>query len=370
MTSDEKGRIVLAVDLDYFYAQTEEIRRPELKDVPVVICVFSGRSKDSGAVSTCNYIARSLGVRSGIPIISAKRILSKHEEAVFLPMDKDYYSHISERIMEILRSRSTRMEQLSIDEAYLDVTDGTNGSYVAAKQLGWEIKKEILEEEHLTCSIGIGPNKLVAKMAVDSKKPDGLTVITPDSVNSFLSPLQIGKLFGVGPKTEEKLRALGIQTVGDLAGYDEEKLAIEFGKNLGPGLKSSARGIDDDQVKERGVEQFSRIITLKHDALSFDFEDELEPLCNDLTERLKAHNMLCNSVGIIAITRQLKTKSRVKKSDSTDSEVKIRGIVRELFNAFFSENPGLEVRRAGIKLSGLEKRATETNQTLTDFLSK
>jgi DNA polymerase IV (archaeal DinB-like DNA polymerase) len=367
MTSDEKSRIVLAVDLDYFYAQSEEIRNPELKGVPVVICVFSGRTKDSGAVSTCNYMARSLGVKSGIPIVLAKRILSKHQEAVFLPMDKDYYSAISERIMEILRSHSSKMEQVSIDEAYLDVTDSTERSYAAARRLGSDIKKEILEEEHLSCSIGIGPNKLVAKMAADSRKPDGLTVITSENVNSFLSPLQVGKLFGIGPKTEEKLIALGVRTIGDLANYDEEKLAAEFGKNLGPGLKRSAKGIDDDPIRERELEQFSRIITLKHNAVAFDFGNELEPLCHDLTERLKTHNMQCASVGIIVITSELKTKSRAKKTDATDSEEKIREIVHELFRSFFSENPELVVRRAGIKLAGLKRKEPGTNQTLTDF---
>ena len=289
MNASRGARIVLAVDLDYFYAQCEEVRKPEIKDKPVVICVYSGRTEDSGAVSTANYVARKLGVRSGIPIVLAKRILSKVPEAVFLPMDKEHYESVSERIMETLRSHSQKMEQMSVDEAYLDVTESTQGDFAVAENVARQIKKEILDGEKLSCSVGIGPNELVAKMAVDAKKPDGLTTILPVQVRSFLNPLPVGKLFGIGPKTEQKLGVLGIKTVEDLANYDEERLSKEFGQNLGPQLKRSAKGIDDDPVQEREIEQFSRIVTLKHDADKFDFANEIAPLCRDISNRLEAN---------------------------------------------------------------------------------
>ena len=158
MTLHNLPRIVLAVDLDYFFAQCEQVRRPEIKDKPVVICVYSGRSEDSGAVSTSNYVARKLGAKSGMPIVLAKRILAKHPDSVFLRVDKDYYDSVSERIMEILQDKSAKMEQVSIDEAFLDVTEKTNGDYSLALEIGQRIKDEIAGVEHLTCSVGIGPN--------------------------------------------------------------------------------------------------------------------------------------------------------------------------------------------------------------------
>ncbi len=322
--SASEARIILAVDLDYFYAQCEEVRKPDIKNKPVVICVFSGRTEDSGAVSTANYLARSMGVKSGIPIVLAKRILSKNPDAVFLGMDRDYYEAVSERIMEILRSEAPKMEQMSVDEAYLDITDSTRGDFVSAEKIATRVKKEILDKEQLTCSVGIGPNKLVAKMAVDSKKPNGLTVITPNQVQSFLNPLPVGKLFGIGPKTEEKLGAMGIKNVEDLAKYDQEKLSFEFGKKLGPQLKRAAQGVDDDPVREKELEQLSRMITLRHDAGKFDFATGIAPLCKDISNRMQTKGLFCRSIGIITITSELKIKSRAKTIDvPTNSEATI-----------------------------------------------
>ena len=368
MTHQNVPRIILAVDLDYFFAQCEEVRRPELKDKPVVICVYSGRTHDSGAVSTSNYFARKLGVKSGMPIVLAKRILAKHPDSVFLRVEKEYYDSVSERIMEILQDQATKMEQVSIDEAYLDVTEKTNGDYSIAMEISRRIKGEILAAEHLTCSVGIGPNKLVAKMAADAKKPDGLTLVYPEEVRSFLDTMPVGKLFGVGPKTEEKLKVLKIETIGDLARSDETALAKEFGRNLGPSLKKSARGEDNEPVRERQLEQLSRMVTLKHNALNFDFAEEIDSLCEDLAKKLEGAKLLCKSVSIIAITAQLKTKSHSKTLDApTDSEQRIRETAHELFRSFFQENPHLEVRRSGIKLAGLIRPERKADSTLTDY---
>ncbi|MHB2037106.1 MAG: Y-family DNA polymerase, partial [Nitrososphaerales archaeon] len=272
--------------------------------------------------------------------------------------------------MEVLRSHSQKMQQMSVDEAYLDVTEYTRGDFSSAEKIASAIKKEILESEHLTCSVGIGPNKLVAKMAVDAKKPDGLTTIPADQVRSFLDPLPVGKLFGVGPKTEEKLGAMEIKTVRDLAICDEARLSGIFGRNLGPQLKLSAQGIDDDPVQEREREQLSRIVTLKQDAVTFNFAHELVPLCRDISERLVAKKQLCKSVGIIAITTDLKTKNRARTLDvPTNSEAKFMEVGSELFKSFFVENESIGVRRAGIRVSNLikAKDAEVKNQTLAEF---
>jgi len=229
-----QARIVMLVDLDYFYAQCEEIRKPSIKDKPVVICVFSGRTEDSGAVSTANYVARKYGIHSGIPISLAKKKLKDAKiEGIFLPVDPPFYKKISDKIMEILRDYSKHFEQVGIDEAYLDVTQKTKANYIEAEDLARKIKKNVLTKEKLTCSIGVGPNKLVAKIAADVQKPNGLTVVRNHDLTSFMSPLPVCRLVGVGKKTEKKLETLNIRTVGQLSRFDIQRLIDIFGKKLG-----------------------------------------------------------------------------------------------------------------------------------------
>jgi DNA polymerase IV (archaeal DinB-like DNA polymerase) len=367
------SRIIICVDLDYFYAQCEEVRKPEISGKPVVVCVFSGRTEDSGAVSTSNYLARKLGVKSGIPIVSAKRILKDIPEAVFLPMDRDYYDTVSERIMGILRSHSERFEQVSIDEAYLDISENSGGSYERAQEIAREVKSEILQTEKLTCSVGVAPNKVLSKMAADSKKPDGLTVLEPRDVYNFLQLLPVEKLPGIGPKIKKSLESLGIRTIGDLGNADEGRLALELGKNLGPYLVMLARGIDNEPVREREREQYSRIITLKQNAKSFDFSDALGPIVLDLSKQLISEKIMCRSIGIIAITYALRTRTRSKTLETpTNSDKLILTVASDLFRSYFetAEELDKDVRRVGIRLSELEKVTEEkTSPSLTDFLA-
>jgi DNA polymerase IV (DinB-like DNA polymerase) len=373
MTDNTSDRVIMCADLDYFYAQVEEVRNPSLRDKPLVVCVFSGRSQDSGAVATSNYVARRLGVKSGIPISFAKKTLATHPDAVFLPMDHDFYESMSDRVMYILRRNSSGFEQASIDEAYLDVSKESDNNFGLAEKLGQKIKKEILREEKLTCSIGIGPNKLLAKMAADAKKPDGLTIIRPDEARQFLDVLPIGKLFGIGPKIEEKLSSLGIASVRQLANSDPQVLSRAFGDKLGPQLRDTAMGVDDDPVKEREVEQFSRIVTLKHDAMSYDFADVLAPLAQDLSSKLKSAQLRAESIGIIAITTHLRTRTRAKKvQPPTDSGSEILNAASELFRSFFEEEKSgsnaLSLRRVGLRASDFGKKEAEIlEKSLSDF---
>lgn len=218
-------RIILHLDMDYFFAQCEERERPELKGKPVVICVYSGRGGDSGAVSTSNYEARKFGIKAGIPISRAKKL---NPDAIFLPVNMELYRSISDDIMEILRGYGGVLEQESVDEAFCDIT-GKAADFKAAKLLAEMIKEDIRQKVGLTSSVGIAPNKLVAKIASDFKKPDGLTVVEPEEVRQFLSPLKVTDISGVGKKTGDRLNELGIQTIGDISQLSRQDLIREFG---------------------------------------------------------------------------------------------------------------------------------------------
>jgi DNA polymerase IV (DinB-like DNA polymerase) len=349
----------MLVDLDYFFAQCEELRNPELKDKPVVVCVYSGRSEDSGAVSTSNYIARKYGVKSGMPIFLAKKKL-EGVDAAFLPVDHQFYEEVSEKMMNLLEAYADQFEQVGIDEAYLDVTERVRASFPEAKLLAETIKAEMRNQQRPTCSIGVGPNKLVAKIAADEKKPDGLTLIAPDQVKSFLAPLPVNRLIGVGTKTLEKMEPLGIGKVSDLANYDMQKLIAVFGKNLGTYFHNASLGLDNEPVQERGeAESISRIATLKQDTndLALILE-QTDRICNDVHDRIMEEKLIFKTVSIIAITKDMKvhTRSRTFGNPSNSLDL-IKKTAAELFEKFQSDTL-LETRRVGVKVSnfaGLEK---------------
>ncbi|MGC1709439.1 MAG: DNA polymerase IV, partial [Nitrosotalea sp.] len=184
-------RVVFHIDFDYFYAQCEELRNPELKTKPVAVCVFSDRGGDSGAIATANYIARRYGVKSGMPIKFAKTKLKGILEAAFLPTDFDYYSEVSENVMNLIRKYADVFEYIGRDEAYLDVTKRTEGNFAKASHLAQQLKNSIRSNTKLSSTVGVSTNKLVSKIASDFKKPDGLTVVEPDKIESFLDSLPI-----------------------------------------------------------------------------------------------------------------------------------------------------------------------------------
>jgi DNA polymerase IV (DinB-like DNA polymerase) len=362
-----RARIIMLVDFDYFFAQCEELRNPSLKDKPVVVCVYSGRSEDSGAVSTANYVARKYGVKSGIPIAFAKKKL-ENVEAVFLPVDYSFYEKISDEIMNILRGYADHFEQAGVDEAFLDVSQKVNESFDKAKTLSTEMKEEIKAQKKLTCSIGIGPNKLVAKIAADYQKPDGLTVIAPDEVSSFLSPLPIGNLIGVGVKTKEKMQALGINTIGDLAKRDVQKLIEVFGKGQGTYFHYASMGIDNDPVQEKGeAESISRIATLKEDTTELDIiVDKTNQLCDEIYSDLSQRKLSFKTISIIAIMTNLSTHSRSMTFETPKNDLSfLKEKAKELFGKFIGES-GLKMRRVGVKVSGLTKERKSQKQ-LTSF---
>ena len=357
------ARVILLVDLDYFFAQCEELRNPSLRDLPVVVGVYSGRSEDSGAVSTANYIARSYGVKSGMPIFLAKKKLEK-TDAVFLPVDYIFYEGISSAIMETLRSHADAFEQAGIDEAYIDVSRRTGGSFESAQKLAEKIKDEIIEKHKLTCSIGVGPNKLVAKIAADKEKPRGLTVVRPEQVKAFLTEMPVGRLIGVGHKTRERMRMLGINTVLDLSKYDVQKLITVFGKTTATYFHNISLGIDVEPVQDRGEPtSISRISTLKHDSRELGFIlEKTDQLCSEIYSALVDAELAYKTVGILIVTKEMSVHNRSKTLENPERKLEnMKATVKELMEKFLEQN-SVEIRRVGVRTSNFVK--AEKNQSL------
>jgi DNA polymerase IV (DinB-like DNA polymerase) len=361
------SRIIGHLDLDYFYAQVEEVENPSLKDTPIVVCVFSGRTEESGVVSTSNYKAREYGVKSGMPIALAKRRLNGIKGA-FIRMEHAKYELYSDRVMEILRGQVDVLEQAGIDEAFFDITKKTGGDYDAAATLALELKDTIFREEKLTCSIGIGPNKVVAKIASDFKKPNGLTVVRGDETLAFLFPLPIGRIYGVGPKTTKLLEENGITTIPDLAGAPTDRLEDLFSKKLAVYLHNASNGFDEEPVIDRsGASQLSRMITLKHDTHDLDqITAELLPAVTDVHQKLLSKNLFFRNVSAIGILKDLSihTRSKTLETPTNDYSVLERE-VEELFAALLREVGDL--RRAGVRLSELQDMVDQ--HSLTEFTS-
>ena len=243
-------RTIVHVDMDAFYAAVEERLNPALRVLPVVVGADPKEGKGRGVVMTANYSARKFGIHSALPITRAWRLAEaarrRGEPAtVFIQPNMPLYREVSARIMQLLERRADAFEEASIDEAYLDVSSVE--TFAAARELVMRLKQEIREAEGLGCSIGIAPNKLLAKIASGWQKPDGLTVVEPEQVIGFLDPLPIRVIPGIGPKSEHFLHEQNLRTVEDLRQIPESTLVEWFGK-WGARLFEKVRGIDDSEV--------------------------------------------------------------------------------------------------------------------------
>jgi DNA polymerase-4 len=266
-------RKIVHIDMDAFYASVEQRDNPQLRGQPVVVAWRGNRS----VVCAASYEARKFGVRSAMPAIRAERLCPG---AVFLPPDFVRYRAVSRQVHEIFKRHTDLIEPLSLDEAYLDVSENKTG-LPTATQVARTIREQIRTELKLTASAGVAPNKFLAKIASDWKKPDGLFVIQPDNVNSFLSPLAVGRLPGVGKVTEGKLKDLEIQTVADLQKVDLATLERRFGR-YGIRLYELARGIDKSEViPDRPTQSISAEDTFEHDVPLA----ETEPMIRRLAEK-------------------------------------------------------------------------------------
>ena len=358
-------RVVFHIDFDYFYAQCEELRNPELKPKPVCVCVFSGRGGDSGAIATANYTARKYGAKSGMPITFAKRRLADRNDAIFLPVDFAYYSDISEKAMNAMEGYADIFEYVGRDEAYLDVTERIECDFKRASHLAQQIKNAVRRETGISCSVGISPNKMLSKIASDFQKPDGITVVRPDGVDEFLGPLKIKTIPGIGKKTEKRLLAMGLETVHDLKGIDIFTLNKEFGRKSGAYIFNASRGVDETPVKEREARvQYSKIATLSMDSKEYQFlRKSLIELCDEVHKVSMANNRMFKSVGVQLIYSDLsgRTKSRMLKNPTSSLAELQKNAERLLAEALDDTMP--RVRRLGVRVSDLSEMSGQMDIT-------
>src|SRR5271170_2055826 len=274
MSESTPLRKIVHVDMDAFYASVEQRDNPKLQGRPVVVAWRGNRS----VVCAASYEARRFGVRSAMPAVRAERLCP---EAIFVPPDFVRYRAVSRGVREIFHRYTDLIEPLSLDEAYLDVTENKIGLPTATR-VAKAIRQQIRDELHLTASAGVAPNKFLAKIASDWRKPDGLFVIQPKDVNTFLLPLDVGRIPGVGKVTEDRLKQIGIVTVGDLQALDQATLETRFGR-YGMRLYELARGIDHSPVvPDRPTKSISAEDTFERDIPLM----ETEPMIRRLAEKV------------------------------------------------------------------------------------
>src|SRR5262245_3110259 len=236
-------RSILHVDMDAFYASVEQLDHPEYKGKPVIVGADPKGGKGRGVVAACSYEARKFGVRSALPISRAWKLCP---DGVYVRPRMDRYVEVSRQVMEVFRRYTDLVEPLSIDEAFLDIT-GSVRLMGPANQIASAIKKEIKETTGLNASVGLAPNKFLAKIASDLKKPNAFVVVNDGEIETFLRDLPISRLWGVGPKTEQRLREMGLKTIGDVAAVSRELLVRSLG-GLGEHLFQLSHGKDDREV--------------------------------------------------------------------------------------------------------------------------
>jgi DNA polymerase IV (DinB-like DNA polymerase) len=303
-----REKIILHVDMDYFFAQIEERENPHFKGKPIVVGADPKGGKGRGVVSTCNYLARGYGIKSGMPISKAFELCP---DAVFLPVNIELYEKVSEKIMEIVKKYSKKYEIVSLDEAYLDISFCK--SYKKAKELAKKLKKEIFEKGSLTCTVGIGPNKTIAKLATNSAKPNGLKVVKPNEVEKFLDPLDIEELPGIGPKTAEKFRKIGVNKIFELKKLSKSKLKEIFGK-VGEKIWEKARGIDREPIAQKEtIKSLGRQITFEKDTKNPELIfNTFEKLIKEVYDEIISKNFSFKTITVICRYKDFETHTKSK----------------------------------------------------------
>jgi DNA polymerase-4 len=288
----EQPRAIVHLDLDAFFAAVEILENRELAGKPVIV---GGRPEHRGVVASASYRARHFGVRSAMP---TARALSLCPDAIVLSPRHRLYRDYSRQVMAILRSTSPLVEQISVDEAFLDLSDPAS-PWDSAAEIAEQLQSRVLAEVGLSASLGVATNKLVAKVASDRNKPGGLTVVRPGGEAAFLAPLPVRVLWGIGPVTAQKLAALQVTTVGELAQLSPEALQAQFGRQ-GLEMARQARGVDHRPVvTEREVKSISQELTFSQDLLDAEaLEEQLQGMSQRVAQRLQRAELAAGTVAI------------------------------------------------------------------------
>lgn len=378
---DDAGsdRIVFHVDMDCFYASCERLRRPELADEPLVVGMGYEAGEAIGAVATASYEARAFGVESAMPISEALDLLPRRvnadpddpdapdpdEAGRYLPVDLDFYKEVASDVKTVLRDCADVLREVSVDEAYLDVTDRTawdaaGGESTAtgpaetrtlAEGYARHIKERIEREAGVPASVGVAPNMSTAKIASDADKPDGLVVVPPGEVESFLASLPTAEIHGVGPVTERTLAELGIETAGDLAAADPDRLADELG-DRGRELYRRARGDDDREVTPTGLpKSLSRESSLSATADEERKRETVRALAADVARRARERGCLYRTIGIKAVEPPYEVNTRAR---SLPGPVDDPDLVESVALDLLGEFAGDRVRKLGVRVSKLD----------------
>ncbi len=307
-------RKIIHVDMDAFYASVEQRDDPALRGRPVVVAWRGARS----VVCAASYEARRFGVRSAMPAARAERLCP---DAVFVPPDFVRYKAVSRQVREIFLRHTDLVEPLSLDEAYLDVTEPKSG-LPSATAIAETIRAQIRDETRLTASAGVAPNKFIAKIASDWNKPDGLFVVKPAQVEAFLAPLPVGRIPGVGKVMQGRLEKLGVATVGDLRDFALEELQARFG-SFGASLHRRARGIDERPVQpDQPVQQISAEDTFERDLLLGEFDDAIRDLAEKTWNSTKKTERIGRTVVLKLKTAQFRIITRSHTPDAPPASLR------------------------------------------------
>ena len=355
--SNEKwmGKVIACIDLNAFYPSCEELRDSSLKGKAHAVIMTDEKMGDimKGAVSSCSYEARRYGISSAMSLSKAKSLCP---DLILHPVDIPYYREISDQVMNAIRGYADTLEQASIDEAFLDCT--TRIQSESPETYAAKIKKTIRDKcGGLSCSIGVTSTKSAAKIASDFEKPDGLTVVYPTELKKFLEPLDVGTVAGIGPKTQRALKEIGIDTLGQLAKADVQKLKELFGKN-GYWMWKVANGTDDETVAPRtdnvsfSTENTLAIYTRDKEKI----HSHLYELVEDIHQRLREHGYLFRTVGIKLVRTNFSVETRVTTFEGfrNDSQSISSAIGRLLDKFELSENKP-PVRKVGLLVTHLAR---------------
>ncbi|MFD1600958.1 DNA polymerase IV [Halobellus rarus] len=369
------SRIVLHVDMDCFYASCERLREPALRGEPVVVGMGYESGETFGAVATASYEAREYGVESAQPISEALERLpragadtaaSAADVGHYRPVDLDFYKSVAASVKEILHDCADVVREVSIDEAYLDVTEETawkrtpDGDRTLAEGYARHVKQRIAREVGVPASVGVAPNMSAAKIASDHDKPDGLVVVEPGDVSEFLAPLPVDAVHGVGPVTADRLAEMDVETAGDLAAADPTALRSAFGSR-GVELHDRARGIDDRKVTPTG-----RPKSLSRESAFAEATEEsgekreaLAALAADVAARARSRDATYRTIGIKAVVPPYDVNTRER---SLPGPVDDPDLVEEVALELLSEFDDVAVRKLGVRVSNLSFASGEQSR--------